>query len=57
MLKRIFKLEWEEVKSIGLAQDGDKLWAFVNTVMNISVPQKWDIFLVYGKLNFLMTLL
>jgi hypothetical protein len=44
MLKRIFKLEWKEVKSIGLAQDGDNLWAFVNPELNISVPQRWGVF-------------
>jgi hypothetical protein len=28
ILKRIFKFEWEEVKSIGLYHDGDNLCAF-----------------------------
>jgi len=34
-LRRIFKFEWEEVKSIGLSQDGCNLCAIVNPVMNI----------------------
>jgi len=39
-LKRIFKFKWQEVKRIGLVQDGDKLCAFVNRVVNLSFPQK-----------------
>ena len=35
ILKRIFKLEWEEVKWIVLSQNGDSGFAFVNLVMNI----------------------
>jgi hypothetical protein len=33
IFKRIFKFDWEEVKSIGLAEDGDSLLELVNTVM------------------------
>ena len=33
--KEIFKLDWEEVKWIGLSQDGDIGHAFVNMIMNI----------------------
>jgi hypothetical protein len=36
ILKRIFKFEWEEVKWIGVAQDGDNLCGFVNLVMQVS---------------------
>jgi len=35
ILKRIFKFEWEEVKWIGLSQNGDSGFAFVNMEMNI----------------------
>ena len=34
ILKRISKFGREGVKSIGLAQNGDNLFAFVNIVMN-----------------------
>jgi hypothetical protein len=37
MLKKGFKLEWEEVKWIGLARDWDNWIVFVSTVMNILV--------------------
>jgi hypothetical protein len=35
----IFRLEWEKVKRIGLAEDGDNLWNIVDPIMNILVPQ------------------
>ena len=35
ILKRMFKFEWEEVKLIGLFQNGDSGLAFVNMEMNI----------------------
>ena len=35
ILKRIFKFEWEEVKWIGLSQDGDSGFAFVDMLMSI----------------------
>jgi len=35
ILKLIFKFEWEEVKLIGVAQDGDNLCGFVNPVMKV----------------------
>ena len=35
ILKIISKFEREEVKWIGLAQNGDNFWSFVNPVMNI----------------------
>jgi len=39
IFKLIFKFGWEEVKLIGLSQDGDNLWNFVNPLMNNLVPQ------------------
>ena len=35
ILKRIFKFESEEVKWIGVSQDGDSGLGFVNMIMNI----------------------
>jgi len=35
ILKLIFKFEWEEVKLIVVAQDGDSLCGFVNPVMKV----------------------
>jgi hypothetical protein len=32
------EIEWEGVDWIHLAQDRDKWWAVVNTVMNVRVP-------------------
>jgi hypothetical protein len=32
---RLFKFEWQEVKSTGLSQDGVKFWAFVIMELNI----------------------
>jgi len=57
ILKRISKLEREKVKSIGLAQNGDNLCAFVNPVMGIFFPRSGGFFSLYEELNFLRTLL
>jgi hypothetical protein len=58
ILKRIFIFEWEEVKWIGLSQDGDGGFAFVNMVRNIFFPQKWEGNLwLYEKVTFPSTLL
>ena len=38
--KQIIKLEWEEVKWIGLSQDGDTGHDFVNVVMHISFHKR-----------------
>ena len=38
MLKLIFKTWDGGIDWIDLAQDGDRWWVFVNTVMNIRVP-------------------
>ena len=35
ILKRIFKFEWEEVKLVDVAQEGDSLCGFVNPVMKV----------------------
>ena len=53
------KFEWEDVKSIGLAQNGDKLCTFMNSVMNISFPITGggEILVLYEKISFLSTLL
>ena len=51
IFERIFKFEWEEVKSIGLVQNGDNLCAFVNPVVNISFPKLEEIFVLNEKVN------
>jgi hypothetical protein len=56
IFKRVFKFEWEEVKWIGLAQDGYNLCQLLNPVTNISFPQNvlgGGIFVLYEKVNIL----
>jgi hypothetical protein len=36
----IKEMVWEVVNWINLAQNGEKWWALVNTVMNLQVPHK-----------------
>ena len=49
LLKRVIKFEWEEVKWIGVSQDGDNGIAFVNTVMNIWFHKRWREILDYMR--------
>jgi hypothetical protein len=35
LLNRLFKFEWQEVKSTDLSQNRDNIWAFLITVLNI----------------------
>jgi len=50
ILKRISNFKREEVKSIGMAQNGDNLCGFVNPVMNILFPHSVGFFfLLYGN--------
>jgi hypothetical protein len=39
------EIGWKNVDLIQMAQDKDKLWAVLNTVMNIRVPQDGGDFL------------
>lgn len=34
------EVHWKGEGGIHLAQDGDKLWALLNTVMKLQVPQR-----------------
>ena len=43
------------MKSIGLAQDGDNLCAFVKTVVNISFRKMGVIFILNEKVNIFKT--
>jgi len=49
ILKRIFKLEWEEVKWIVFSQNGDSGFAFVNMVMNICFHKRGREFFEYMR--------
>ena len=57
ILKRIFKFESEEVKWIGVSQDGDSGLGFVNMIMNIWFHKRGREVFDYMKLSFLSTLL
>lgn len=41
------EVQWKGVGGIQLAQDGDKSWALLNTVMKLQVPQR-EIYLLSG---------
>jgi hypothetical protein len=39
----LLEVGWGDIDSIDLAQNRDKWWALVNTVMNLRVPKMWAI--------------
>ena len=58
ILTGLFKFRWQEVKSTGLSQDGENVWTFVITVMNIWFHNGgWWIFLLFWKASFLRIVL
>ena len=57
LFRRIFTFDWQEVKSIGLAENEDNLWALVNTAMKVCFHKGGGvIFWLYDKVSFLKTL-